>query len=54
LASASVVAGGVYQEPEDFINEIFDHKPPKAEALWLNNYLKKQITDILDQHIQPA
>ena len=48
LISGPVVAGGVYQEPDDFINEVFDNKPPKADVLWLNKDLKKQIIDILD------
>ena len=41
-------AGGVYQEPADFINEVFDGKPPKADVLWLNKELKQQIVEILD------
>jgi hypothetical protein len=48
IFSAVTVAGGVYQEPDDFINEVFDNKPPKAEALWLNKDLKEQIVKILD------
>ena len=48
LISGPVVAGGVYQEPDDFINEVFDNKPPKADVLWLNKDLKKQIAEILD------
>ena len=48
LISVSVVAGGVYQQPDDFINEVFDNKPPKAEVLWLNKDLKGQIVKILD------
>ncbi len=42
------IAGGVYQEPAEFINEVFDDKPPKAEVLWLDKDLKKQIVKILD------
>lgn len=41
-------AGGVYQEPADFINEVFDNNPPKAEVLWLSKELKQQIVEILD------
>jgi len=48
ISSSGALAGGVYQQPADFINEIFDNNPPKAEVLWLNKDLKKQITDILD------
>jgi hypothetical protein len=46
--TSSAVAGGVYQQPADFINEIFDNNPPKAKVLWLNKDLKKQIVAILD------
>ena len=46
--SSSVFAGGVYQKPTEFINQVFNNNPPKAEILWLDKELKKQITDILD------
>ncbi len=48
MFSAVTVAGGVYQEPDEFINEVFDNKPPKTEVLWLNKEVKKQIVEILD------
>lgn len=48
LGSLDTVAGGVYQKPDEFINQVFDNKPPKADVLWLNKELKKQIADILD------
>jgi hypothetical protein len=41
-------AGGVYQEPADFINQVFDDNPPKPDVLWLDKELKQQITEILD------
>ena len=41
-------AGGVYQEPADFINQVFDNNPPKPNVLWLDKELKLQITEILD------
>ena len=46
--SPAVYAGGVYQEPADFINEVFDNNPPKAEVLWLDKDIKEQIVEILD------
>jgi len=46
--STVAVAGGVYQEPADFIKEVFDNDPPKADVLWLNKDLKEQIVKILD------
>jgi len=48
IFSSVTVAGGVYQEPADFINEVFDNNPPKVDVLWLNKDLKAQIIDILD------
>ena len=48
MFSSVTVAGGVYQEPADFINEVFDNNPPKADVLWLNKELKQQIVEILD------
>ena len=48
IFSSVAAAGGVYQQPDDFINEVFDNKPPKTEVLWLNKDLKKQIEEILD------
>jgi hypothetical protein len=48
INSTVAVAGGVYQEPADFINQVFDSDPPKAEVLWLNKDLKAQIVKILD------
>lgn len=47
-ASPVSIAGGVYQQADEFINQVFDNKPPKAEVLWLNKDLKKQIVEILD------
>lgn len=48
IFSAGVIAGGVYQEPADFINQVFDNKAPKAKVLWLSKDLKQQIVKILD------
>jgi hypothetical protein len=48
IYSTVTAAGGVYQQPDDFINEVFDNKPPKADVLWLNKDLKNQIIEILD------
>ena len=41
-------AGGVYQEPDAFISQVFDNAPTKPQVLWLNKELKAQIVDILD------
>jgi hypothetical protein len=42
-----VFAGGVYQEPDAFIAEVFDNKPPKAAVIWPDKDLKAQIKAIL-------
>ncbi len=48
LITAPALAGGVYQQPADFIKQIFDNNPPKPSVLWLKKDLKKQLSDILD------
>ncbi len=45
-----VFAGGVYQQPDDFIKQVFDNKPPKASVLWLKKNLKVQLSNILDHN----
>jgi hypothetical protein len=47
LLPALAFAGGVYQEPDAFIAEVFADKPPEAEVIWLTTELKAQIKDIL-------
>jgi len=50
VSSSTVFAGGVYQEPVAFIDQVFDSKPPKAEVLWLDKALKEKIAAILDHN----
>lgn len=45
--TAPVFAGGVYQQPTDFIKQVFDNNPPKPSVLWLKKDLKKQLSEIL-------
>ena len=40
-------AGGVYQEPDAFIAEVFDGNAPKPGIIWLNKDLKLQLKEIL-------
>jgi len=47
LFSGMTLAGGVYQEPDAFIAEVFADKPPKAEVIWPDKQLKAQMKDIL-------
>jgi hypothetical protein len=48
LITSPAFAGGVYQQPADFIKQVFDNEPPKPSVLWLKKDLKKQLADILD------
>ncbi len=47
LLSANLFAGGMYQEPDAFIAEVFADNPPKAEVIWPDKELKARIKDIL-------
>ena len=47
LLSAPVVAGGVYQEPDAFIAEVFENNPPKAAVIWPGSDLKARMKAIL-------
>ncbi len=47
LLPAAAIAGGVYQEPDAFIAEVFAEDPPKAAVIWPDSELKAQIKDIL-------
>ena len=40
-------AQGVYQVPDEFINEVFDHDPPKSKELWLRKLLKEEVKSIM-------
>ena len=40
-------AQGVYQVPDEFINEVFDHDPPKSKKLWLRKLLKEEVKSIM-------
>lgn len=50
LTAQFAMAGGVYQKPDEFINQVFENNPPKAEVLWLDKDLKKQMADILSHN----
>lgn len=38
---------GVYQKPNDFLNEVFAGEVPDPQLLWLTGDRKQQVTDIL-------
>ena len=47
LASPLVWAKGVYQEPEDFINEVFGGSPPEVDKITIKGEVKDHIKTIL-------
>ncbi|MFC1603252.1 FMN-binding protein [Pseudomonadota bacterium] len=47
LSTTSLLAKGVHQTPEAFIQESFQGKPPAAKVIWLNRPLKKNMANIL-------
>ncbi len=47
LACSSLLARGVYQEPEDFLAESFAGGVPEAEVIWLTAERKAVITELL-------
>lgn len=48
LATSMSLAKGVYQSPEDFINEVFFNHPPEVERLIVKGELADGIKSILD------
>jgi len=50
MISSTILAGGIYQEPADFIKQVFDNSPPKVDVLWPDKELKKQMADILSHN----
>ena len=47
LFTTSLFAKGVYQTPEAFIQESFQGEPPAPKVIWLNQPLKKIMSNIL-------
>lgn len=43
----AATATGVYQAPDDFLNEVFAGSPPDAQALWLTADLRRDVSEIL-------
>lgn len=44
---ASVSARGVYQQPQEFLRDVFAGKPPQLEKLWIKKDLKDKVHRIL-------
>jgi len=47
LFSIKVLAGGVYQEPDAFIAEVFPDDPPQVQVIWPSAEVKTQMNEIL-------
>ncbi len=45
--SSGLVAKGIYQEPEAFIDEVYDGDPPSPEVIWLTRSVKETAKEIL-------
>ncbi|MEO5574345.1 MAG: FMN-binding protein [Gammaproteobacteria bacterium] len=46
-----VQASGTYQEPEQFISEVFAGNPPQTSMLWITKELKPDIQEILGRDL---
>ena len=49
LVTPLAQAKGVYQSPEDFINEVFNNNPPEPERVIVKGEITKGIKSILNQ-----
>jgi len=47
VVSAVTYARGLYQEPVDFIAEVFNGAPPKPEVIWITGELKDDVREIM-------
>jgi hypothetical protein len=47
FTSSTLPARGTYQEPEDFLREVFAGSPPEPDTLWLKGDVKETVTAIL-------
>jgi len=45
--ATTAMARGTYQEPANFVNDVFDNSPPAASRLWITKPLRNSITKIL-------
>lgn len=47
LSTGTVLAGGVYQQPDEFIRESFGTRTPEVKIFWPDEKLKQAMEDIL-------
>jgi len=48
FVSSSVTARGIYQKPANFLDEVFNSKPPQANVIWLTGSIRTKATEILN------
>jgi len=48
IFSSSVAARGTYQEPANFLDEVFNSKPPQSKVIWLTGSIRTKATEILN------
>ena len=41
LLASHALASGVYQSPDEFLDEVFEANPPSPTVLWLKGDIKK-------------
>ncbi len=44
-------ARGTYQEPEDFLNEVFNNNIPQVEKLWIKGEVRDKVRSVLDHDL---
>ena len=50
--SQSLLARGVYQQPDDFISQAFNAPPPKAKVFWIDDEAQDVIEEILSHRFK--
>ena len=47
MCVSAAFARGTYQEPEDFLNEIFNGNVPQVKKLWIQGEIKDRVREVL-------
>ena len=50
--SLASYAKGVYLEPELFLDQVFESKPPKPDKIWITKKLKEDVNNILGHDLK--
>ena len=51
LAPANLPATGTYQEPDEFIAEVFEGDPPAPKVLWITKKLREPVKEIMGRSL---